>query len=81
MKVSYWPDFRCDEESRQLCHPSTVHIHCETDEEAARALLEGSERVAEAFQGVIGGPLTGPPRVRYRCITGPDGLILRNVHV
>ena len=78
MSVFYWDDFDCTEETRRIAHPSTVHVHCETDRAAGLAFLQ-------LYGGWIPRPDLGDgfghherlPPGKYGCVRGPGGLVRR----
>jgi hypothetical protein len=77
-KVSYWPkdDFTCDDKSRAISHPDMKHVHCKTDQEAAKAFLDHTINF-HCHSDVCIKPTTCLYHndKRYWCITGPGGLV------
>lgn len=68
-------EFRCD---ATLSPPGTVHLHCSSDEEVIEAFLYAQEIGRRSHPKETPTTLLGPPfSVRYWCITGPGGLVLR----
>lgn len=67
MTALYWPrdEFDCTDASRRLAHPSTVHIHVDTEAAAIAALLELQAEYPKRFEA----------GTRYHCIRGPRGLL------
>jgi hypothetical protein len=65
MKVLYWDDFSCTEETRRIAHPDTVHFHSTDENKLAQAFVEYS---------VQAGSLYAIQR-RYHCFRGPKGLV------
>lgn len=65
MKLLYWPDFDCTEETRRIAVPDTVHVHGTNEEELARKFIEFTERHAQLHAAGM----------RYHCFRGPGGLI------
>lgn len=67
VRVLYWPrdEYDCTEESRRIEHPSTEHYHCESDADVIRVMDEHA-----ALH-----PIPWINGRRYRCVTGPGGLV------
>lgn len=67
MSALYWADFDCTETSRQIAHPSTVHVHTGDEQAACRAFLKVEAEWPDLTDEQRGG--------RYRCVRGPGGLV------
>lgn len=67
MRVLYWPRgvFDCTAASRAIEHPSIEHHHCVTDAEVVKLF---DHHASTASRQWVSG-------FRYRCITGPGGLV------
>jgi len=76
VSVFYWDDFDCTEETRQIAHPDTVHVHCETDRAAGEAFLRMYGRwIPRPDWGDGFGIHERCPPLRYGCVRGPGGLV------
>lgn len=86
MRVIYWPrdEYDCTEESRRISHPSMEHYHCKSDAEVIRVMTEhaaiaycGAPNVDAWTTGqcIRVGSCAWHDNRRYRCVTGPGGLV------
>jgi hypothetical protein len=65
MKVLYWDDFDCTEETRRIAHPDTIHVHSNDERELAVAFLEYAAQAGQLWKQGI----------RYHWFRGPRGLV------
>jgi len=75
-EVLYWPDFVCDEESRAISHPSTIHEHYMDEDAAALAFLRLQ---TQWFESAIAGDPKYTTGDRYACVFVPGKGLVRGV--
>lgn len=77
MRPVYYPpdEYACD---MTLSDPRTVHMHCSSDADVVEAYIWAIEVHRRSSPRNPPPSLFGPPySLRYVCITGPGGRVLR----
>jgi len=65
VRLLYWDDFDCTEETRRIARAETVHVHTDDETELAVAFQTHARQY----------PALHDQGQRYHCFRGPGGLV------